>query len=85
MKRGRLEAFSDGLLAIVITIMVLEMKIPHGADFDALKPILPVFLTYVLSFVYLDIFVIVSQESGPSSDLAMSQNFILLTWKLDAN
>ena len=56
MKRGRLEAFSDGVLAIVITIMVLEMKIPHGADFDALKPILPVFLTYVLSFVYLGIF-----------------------------
>ncbi|MBK6265119.1 DUF1211 domain-containing protein [Marivirga sp. S37H4] len=56
MKTGRLEAFSDGVLAIVITIMVLEMKVPEGADFEALKPIFPVFLTYVLSFVYLGIY-----------------------------
>jgi uncharacterized membrane protein len=56
MKKGRLEAFSDGVIAILITIMVLELKIPHGADLESLRPILPVFLTYVLSFVYLAIY-----------------------------
>jgi uncharacterized membrane protein len=53
---GRLEAFSDGVMAIIITIMVLEMKVPHGADFAALRPLTPVFLSYVLSFVYLGIY-----------------------------
>jgi uncharacterized membrane protein len=52
----RLEAFSDGVLAIIITIMVLEMKVPHGAGPAVLKPLLPVFLSYVLSFVYLAIY-----------------------------
>ncbi len=56
MSKGRLEAFSDGVIAILITIMVLELKIPHGADWAALRPILPVFLTYVLSYVYLGIY-----------------------------
>ena len=56
MKTTRLEAFSDGVLAIIITIMVLELQIPHGADFEALRPLLPVFLTYVLSFVYVGIY-----------------------------
>lgn len=56
MKRGRLEAFSDGVIAIIITIMVLELKIPHGADWEALRPVVPVFLTYVMSFVYLGIY-----------------------------
>ncbi len=56
MKKGRLEAFSDGVIAILITIMVLELKIPHGTDWEALRPLLPVFLTYVLSFVYLGIY-----------------------------
>lgn len=56
MKKGRLEAFSDGVIAILITIMVLELKIPHGADWESLRPLLPVFLTYVLSFVYLGIY-----------------------------
>lgn len=56
MKTGRLEAFSDGVLAIIITIMVLGMSTPEGYTFDALKPILPVFLTYVLSFVYVGIY-----------------------------
>lgn len=56
MKKGRLEAFSDGVIAIIITIMVLELKIPHGADWEALWPIVPVFLTYVMSFVYLGIY-----------------------------
>jgi uncharacterized membrane protein len=52
----RLEAFSDAVIAIIITIMVLEMKVPHGTDFDALVPLLPVFLSYVLSFVYVGIY-----------------------------
>ncbi|SHF44815.1 Uncharacterized membrane protein [Salegentibacter echinorum] len=56
MKTGRLEAFSDGVLAIIITIMVLGMSAPEGYTFEALKPILPVFLTYLLSFVYLGIY-----------------------------
>src|SRR5438270_11751218 len=56
MKTTRLEAFSDGVLAIIITIMVLELKVPHGVELDALKPLLPVFLSYVLSFVYLGIY-----------------------------
>jgi len=56
MHKGRLEAFSDGVLAIIITIMVLEMKVPHGADFAALRPLTAVFLSYVLSFVYLGIY-----------------------------
>ena len=56
MDKNRLEAFSDGVLAIIITIMVLEMKVPHGAELAALKPVLPVFLCYVLSFLYLGIY-----------------------------
>jgi uncharacterized membrane protein len=56
MGKGRLEAFSDGVLAIIITIMVLELRVPHGADFVALKPLIPVFLSYVLSFVYIGIY-----------------------------
>ena len=56
MSKGRLEAFSDGVIAIVITIMVLELKVPHGADVAALRPLLPVFLAYLLSFVYLGIY-----------------------------
>jgi uncharacterized membrane protein len=56
MGKNRMEAFSDGVLAIIITIMVLEMKVPHGTDFAALRPLLPVFLTYVLSFIYLGIY-----------------------------
>ena len=56
MKKGRLEAFSDGVIAIIITIMVLELKIPHGSDWAAIRPIVPVFFTYILSFVYLGIY-----------------------------
>lgn len=56
MTKGRLEAFSDGVIAILITIMVLELRIPHGADMDALRPLLPVFLTYLLSFIFLGIY-----------------------------
>jgi uncharacterized membrane protein len=56
MGKNRLEAFSDGVLAIIITIMVLEMKVPHGDSLAALAPLLPVFLSYVLSFVYIGIY-----------------------------
>ena len=56
MEKNRLEAFSDGVLAIIITIMVLELKVPHGADWAAIKPLLPVFLSYVLSFIYVGIY-----------------------------
>ena len=56
MGKGRLEAFSDGVIAILITIMVLELKAPHGATLAALAPLLPVFLSYVLSFVYVGIY-----------------------------
>ena len=56
MGRGRLEAFSDGVIAIIITIMVLELKVPHRADLASLIPLLPVFLSYVLSFVFLGIY-----------------------------
>ena len=56
MGKGRLEAFSDGVLAIIITIMVLELKVPHGDDLAALAPLLPVFLSYLLSFVYVGIY-----------------------------
>ena len=56
MHKGRMEAFSDGVIAIIITIMVLEMKVPHGTDWAALAPIWPVFLSYVLSFAYLAIY-----------------------------
>jgi uncharacterized membrane protein len=54
--KGRLEAFSDGVIAIIITIMVLELKVPHGADWAALQPLWPVFLSYVLSFIYVGIY-----------------------------
>jgi uncharacterized membrane protein len=56
MGKGRLEAFSDGVIAIIITIMVLELKVPHGPDLAALKPLIPVFLSYILSFVFVGIY-----------------------------
>ena len=56
MRSGRLEAFSDGVLAIIITIMVLELTIPHGVDLHDLKPFIPVFLSYVISFIYVGIY-----------------------------
>ncbi|HET9869811.1 MAG TPA: TMEM175 family protein [bacterium] len=56
MHKTRLEAFSDGVVAILITILVLDLKVPQGADLDSLRPVLPVFLAYVLSFVYLGIY-----------------------------
>lgn len=56
MKKGRLEAFSDGVIAIILTIMVLELKIPHGATLDALKPLIPALVSYILSFIYIGIY-----------------------------
>ena len=56
MPKSRLEAFSDGVIAVVITIMVLEMKVPHGTDLASLAPLWPVFLAYVLSFIYVGIY-----------------------------
>src|SRR5207342_3170206 len=56
MGKNRLEAFSDGVIAVIITIMVLEMKVPHGESIEILVPVLPVFLSYILSFVYLGIY-----------------------------
>ena len=56
MTKGRLEAFSDGVIAVIITIMVLELKVPHGADWAALHPLWPVVTTYVLSYVYVGIY-----------------------------
>jgi len=84
MSKARLEAFSDGVIAILITIMVLELKVPHGTDRAALEPLLPVFLTYVLSFVFLGIywnnhhhmFHAVARVSGP----ILWANLHLLFW-----
>ncbi len=56
MGKTRLEAFSDGVMAIIITIMVLELKVPHGSSFDTLVPLVPVFLSYLLSFLYVGIY-----------------------------
>lgn len=56
MHKGRLEAFSDGVIAIIITIMVLELKVPHGTDLASLQPLFPVFLSYILSFIYVGIY-----------------------------
>jgi uncharacterized membrane protein len=56
VEKNRLEAFSDGVLAIIITIMVLELKVPHGSDLNAISPLLPVFFAYILSFIYVGIY-----------------------------
>jgi uncharacterized membrane protein len=56
MRKNRLEAFSDGVIAIIITIMVLDLKVPHGEHLETLVPLIPIFLSYVLSFVYLGIY-----------------------------
>ena len=56
MGKGRLEAFSDGVIAIIITIMVLELKVPHGANLAALEPVIPIFISYILSFTFVGIY-----------------------------
>ena len=84
MGKGRLEAFSDGVIAIIITIMVLELKVPHGEDLSALRPLISIFISYVLSFVYLGIYWnnhhhmlhAVSQVNGP----ILWANLHLLFW-----
>jgi uncharacterized membrane protein len=84
MKTTRLEAFSDGVLAIIITIMVLELKVPHSVELAALKPILPVFLSYVLSFIYLGIYWNnhhhMFQAAGQVSGAILWANLHLLFW-----
>jgi len=85
VQKNRLEAFSDGVIAIIITIMVLEMKVPHGAELAALRPLVPVFLSYVLSFIYIGIYWnnhhhllhATQQVSGP----IMWANLHLLFWQ----
>lgn len=84
MHKGRLEAFSDGVLAIIITIMVLEMKVPHSADLASLRPLIPVLLSYLLSFVFLGIYwnnhhhmmQVAERVNGPS----LWANLHLLFW-----
>jgi len=84
MSKGRLEAFSDGVIAILITIMVLELKAPHAAEWSALAPLWPVFLSYVLSFVHLGIYwnnhhhmlQVVERVNGPT----LWANLHLLFW-----
>lgn len=84
MEKGRLEAFSDGVVAIIITIMVLELKVPHEATWVALRPLIPVFLSYVLSFIYVGIYwnnhhlllQAVSHVNGPT----LWANLHLLFW-----
>ena len=56
MGKGRVEAFSDGVMAIIITVMLLEIKVPHGDELNLLKPVVPVFISYILSFIYLGIY-----------------------------
>lgn len=84
MKKGRLEAFSDGVLAIAITIMVLEMKAPEDTSFRALWPVVPVFLSYVLSFIYLAIYWInhhhLFQAAQQVSISVLWANMHLLFW-----
>ncbi|NJL71520.1 MAG: DUF1211 domain-containing protein, partial [Candidatus Competibacteraceae bacterium] len=85
MKKNRLEAFSDGVIAIIITIMVLELQVPHGDTLADLQPLLPVFLSYVLSFIYVGIYwnnhhhllQTVQHVSGP----IMWANLHLLFWQ----
>jgi uncharacterized membrane protein len=84
MRKERLEAFSDGVIAVIITIIVLEMKVPHGSDLAALAPLLPVFLTYVLSFVYVGIYWNnhhhMLQSTGSINGASMWANLHLLFW-----
>lgn len=84
MKKGRLEAFSDGVLAIILTIMVLEMKAPEDTAFNALMPVLPVFLSYVLSFIYVAIYWInhhhLFQATSTISTGVLWANMHLLFW-----
>jgi len=82
--KNRLEAFSDGVIAIIITIMVLELRVPHGEDLATLLPLLPVFLSYVLSFVYVGIYWNnhhhLLHATGRVNGLTLWANLHLLFW-----
>lgn len=84
MDKGRVEAFSDGVIAIIITIMVLELKVPHGETSGALQPLVPVFLSYVLSFLYVGIYWNnhhhMFQAASRVSGTALWANLHLLFW-----
>jgi uncharacterized membrane protein len=84
MHKGRLEAFSDGVIAVIITILVLELKEPEGADWAALAPVVPVFVSYVLSFIYLGIYWNnhhhMLQAASHVSGAALWANLHLLFW-----
>jgi len=84
MGKGRMEAFSDGVIAIIITIMVLELKVPHGDSLESLLPLLPAFLSYVLSFVYVGIYWNnhhhMLHASGRVSGSVLWANLHLLFW-----
>ncbi|MBE7565982.1 MULTISPECIES: TMEM175 family protein [Acidithiobacillus] len=84
MGRNRLEAFSDGVIAIIITIMVIEMKVPHGENMAALLPVLPVFLSYIMSFIYVGIYWNnhhnMLQASGKITGSILWANLHLLFW-----
>ena len=84
MNKTRLETFSDGVLAIIITIMILEIRAPHEATFEALKPLIPIFLSYVLSFIYIGIYWNnhhhMLQASKTISASVMWANMHLLFW-----
>jgi uncharacterized membrane protein len=84
MEKNRLEAFSDGVIAIIITIMVLELKVPHGDGFEELLPLWPVFLSYVLSFMYIGIYWNnhhhMLQASKRVSGSVLWANLVLLFW-----
>jgi uncharacterized membrane protein len=84
MSKTRLEAFSDGVIAILITILVLELKVPHGTDLAALKPLVPTFLAYVLSFVYVGIYWNnhhhMLHAAGPVDGRILWANLHLLFW-----
>jgi TMEM175 potassium channel family protein len=84
VEKNRLEAFSDGVIAVIITVLVLELKVPHGDGIDALLPILPTFLSYVLSFIYVGIYWNnhhhMLQASARISGTVLWSNLLLLFW-----
>ena len=84
MEKNRLEAFTDGVLAIIITIMVLELKVPHGEDLAALAPLWPVWVSYVLSFIYVGIYWNnhhhMMQASSKVNGAVLWSNLHLLFW-----
>jgi uncharacterized membrane protein len=84
MHKGRVELFSDGVIAVIITILVLELRAPHGAEWDALRPLLPAFVSYVLSFIYLGIYWSnhhhLFQAAGQVNGAVLWANLHILFW-----